>query len=91
MAFKKYQNKITDLLQISRQSHYQKYFSINKKTTKALWQGIHGIIYSKKASKTNNPSSLLINQKSATNEQDMTEHFNDFFHSFNFFKKVIFQ
>ena len=47
VAFKKYRNKITDLLQISRQSHCQKYFSDNKKIAKALWQGIHEIIYSK--------------------------------------------
>ena len=53
-AFKTYRNKITDLLQTSRQSHYQKYFSDNKKNAKALSQGIHEIIYSKKAGKTNN-------------------------------------
>ena len=33
----------------------------------------------KKTGKTNNPSSLLINQKSLTNQQDMAEHFNNFF------------
>ena len=33
-AFKNYRNKITDLLQISRQYHCQKYFSDNKKTQK---------------------------------------------------------
>ena len=48
-AFKKYQNKIPDLLRISRQSHYQEYFSDNKKNAKALWQEIHEIIYSKKS------------------------------------------
>ena len=77
-VFKKYWNKITDLLQISRQSHYQKYFSDNKKNVKALWQGIHEIIYSNNAGKTNNPSSLLINRKPETNQQDMmAEHFNN--------------
>ena len=35
----------------------------------------------KKAGKKNNPSSLLINQKSVTNQQDMAEHFNNFFTS----------
>ena len=33
-ALKKYRNKITDLLRINGQSHYQKYFSNNKKTQK---------------------------------------------------------
>ena len=80
-AFKKYRNKITDLLWTSRQSYYQKYFSDNKKNAQALGQGIHEIIYSKKAAKTNSSSSLLINQKSITNQQDMAEHFNNFFTS----------
>ena len=43
-AFKKYRNKIIDLLRRSRQSYYQKYFSDNKKNAKVLWQGIHEII-----------------------------------------------
>ena len=34
----------TDLLLIKRQSHYQKYFSDNKKNSKPLWQRIHEII-----------------------------------------------
>ena len=78
-VFKKYRNKIIELLQISRQSYYQKYFSDNKKNAKALWLGIHEIIYSKKSGKTNSPSSLLLNQKSVTNQQDMAENFNNFF------------
>ena len=47
----------------------------------ALWQGIHEIIYSKKSIKTYSPSSLLINHKSVTNQQDMGEHFYNFFTS----------
>ena len=35
-AFKKYQNKVTDLIRISRKSLYQNYFSDNKKNAKAL-------------------------------------------------------
>ena len=68
---------------MSRESYYQKYFSDdnNKKNAKALGQGIHEIIYSKKAGKTNRPSSLLINQKFVTSQQDIAEHFNNFFTS----------
>ena len=48
----------------------------------ALWQGIHESLYSKKKiGKTCIPSSLLINQKSVTNQQDMAEHFSNFFTS----------
>ena len=76
---RKYRSKITGLLPISRQSQYRKYFSDIKKNSKGLWQGIHEIIYSKNPGKTNSPSSLLINPKYLTNQQDMTEHFNNFF------------
>ena len=79
-AFKRQQNKITDLRE-SGQSHYQKYFSDNKKNAKALWPVIHEIIYSKKPGKTNSPFFLLINQKYVANQQDMAEYFNNFFTS----------
>ena len=35
-AFKNYQKKLTVLLQISRQSHYQQYFNNKKKNSKTL-------------------------------------------------------
>lgn len=46
--FKKYRNKLVDLLMPSARSYYQNYFEENMKTFKAIWQGIHKIIYSKK-------------------------------------------
>ena len=79
-AFKKYRNKLIGLLKISRQSHYQNYFN-EKKNSRALWQGINEIIYSKKAYKTNSPSSLLVDNKTITNIPQMTEHFNQYFTS----------
>ena len=45
-SYKKYKNKITELLKISRQTYYQKYFEKNKKSSKRIWQGIHEIISS---------------------------------------------
>ena len=45
-SYKKYRNKITELLKISRQTYYQKYFEKNKKNSKRIWQGIHEIISS---------------------------------------------
>ena len=36
--FKKYRNKITDLLRISKQSHHQPFFEDNKKAQNILWQ-----------------------------------------------------
>ena len=56
-AYRKYHNKILDLLKISRQSYYQFFFEQNKSNSKILWQGINNIIYSKKNEKSISPSS----------------------------------
>ena len=70
--------KIIDLLRVNRKRCYQKYFEENKKSSRALWQGIHDIVYSKKSKKNNTPSSLLIDGKTITNPKDMAESFNNF-------------
>ena len=79
--FKKYRNKIVDLLKISKHSYYQRYFEENKKNFKAIWQGIHDIVYSKKSKTTNSPSSIIIKGNTVTKPQDIAEHFNEFFTS----------
>ena len=50
--FKKYRNKLIEILKISKQSYYQNYFNKDKQNSRALWQGINEIIYSEKAHKT---------------------------------------
>ena len=65
-TYRKYRNKIVDLLKVSKQTHYQKYFEDNKKSCKALWDGIHQIIYSKKKKDNISPSSLLVNGHTVT-------------------------
>ena len=55
-SFKKYRNKIVDLIKINRKSQYQKFFVENKRNSKTIWQGIHDIIYSKKSNRINTPS-----------------------------------
>ena len=77
---KTYRNKIVDLLRVNRKLHYQKYFEENKKSSRALWQGIHDIVYSEKSKKNNTPSSLLIDGKTITNPKDMAESFSSFFY-----------
>ena len=47
-TYKTYRNKIVDLLRVGRKCHYQKYFEKNKKSYRAIWQGIPDIVYSKK-------------------------------------------
>ena len=76
-AFEKY-NKSTGLLK-SVGSHTIK--AISMKTKRALWKGINEIIYSKKAHKTNNPSSLLVNNETITNIPQMAEDFYRYFTS----------
>ena len=44
-TYKKYRSKIVDLLKVAKESHYDKYFEVNKKICKALSDGIHEIIY----------------------------------------------
>ena len=46
-SFKKDRNEIVDFIKINRKSQYQKFFEENK-NSKAIWQGIHNIIYSNK-------------------------------------------
>ena len=47
-SFKKYRNKIVDLIKINRKSHYQKLFEEIQRNSKRK-KRIHNIIYSKKA------------------------------------------
>ena len=79
--FKKYQNKITDLLKTSKQAHYHKYFEENKKNYRALWIGVKELVYSKNKNKTNSPSSLIQDGKTITDQKHFAEHFNNFFTS----------
>ena len=51
------------------------------KNSRALLQGIIEIIYSKKANKTNSPSSLIVYNETITNIPQMAEHFNQYFTS----------
>ena len=79
--YKTYRSKTVDLLRVNRKRQYQKYFEENKKSSRALWQGIHDIVYSKKSKKNNTPSSLVIDGKAITYPKDMEESFNNFFTS----------
>ena len=79
--YKRYRNRIIDLLRISKQSYYQSFFEENKKNSKALWEGIHEIIYCKKNKKGSGLSSLLVDGQTITKPRDMAENFNEFFTS----------
>ena len=79
--FKKYRNRITDILKTNKQAHYHKCFEENKKNWRALWIGINEIVYSKNKNKTNSCSSLIQDGKTITDQKRIAEHVNNFFTS----------
>ena len=88
-SYKKYRNKITELLRISKQTYYQKYFEENK-YSKRIWQSIHEIISSRKSKKDNTISIIVVYGDTITAPTEMAESFNYFFTSIgkNLQKKV---
>ena len=81
MLYKRYRNKIVDLLKITKEAYYKNYFQENRKNSRALWSGINEIIYSKKSSKTIPPSSISVEGKTISDPQNIAENFNNFFTS----------
>ena len=77
-SFKKYRNQIINLLRVSKQTHYNKFFEENKKNCRAIWTGINEIICPKNK-KLNSPTSLIDEGKIITNSKNIVEHFNKFF------------
>ena len=77
--FKKYRNQIINLLKVSKQTHYNKYFEENKNNCIAVWIGINETMCSKNKKKLNSPTSLIDEGKTMTNPKNIAEHFNKFF------------
>ena len=77
-SFQKYRNQITNLLRLSKQPHYNKYFEEIKKNCRAMWTGINEVICPKNK-KLNSPSSLIDEGKIIANSKNIAEHFNKFF------------
>ena len=80
-SYKKYRNKITELLRISKQTYYQNYFEENKKNSKRIWQGIHEIISSQKSKKDSSISTIIVDSNNITAPTEMAENSNIFFTS----------
>ena len=72
-TYKEYRKKIVDLLKVSKQTHYKKYFEDNRKNCKALWDGIHQIIYSQKKKDNIRSSSLQVNWQTVTDKLNTAE------------------
>ena len=58
-SYKKYRNKIIELIRQSKQIYYQHHFEQNKKDSKTIWQGIHEITSSTKNKKGGNVSAII--------------------------------
>ena len=89
-SYKKYRNKITELLRISKQTYYQNYFEQNKKNSKRIWEGIHEIVSSRKSKKDSSISTIVVDGNTITAQTEMAESFNNFFTSIgkNLQKKI---
>ena len=90
MLYKRYHNKIADLLKITKEAYYKNYFQENRKNSQALWSDINEIIYSKKSSKTIPPSSISVEGRTISDPQNIAVIFNNFFTSIgkNIQKKI---
>ena len=77
-SYKKYRNKITELLTISKQTYYQNYFEENKKNLKRIWQGIHEVISFRKSKKESSISTILFDGNTITAPIEMVESFKKF-------------
>ena len=82
-SYKKYRNKIIELIRQSKQTYYPRYFEQNKKDSKTIWQGIHEINGS-------NVSAIISDDNTITNPIEIAQNFNNFFTSIgtNFQKKI---
>ena len=68
-SFKKYRNQIINLLRVSKQTHYNKYFEGNKTNCRAIWISISEVIYPKNKKKLNSPTSFIDEGKTITNSK----------------------
>ena len=76
--FKNYRNLTTILTRVCKEDYYKSFFQDNKKDFKKIWEGIRSIV-----SVTNKKSiqniNLNIDNKTITDDEVISDHFNKFF------------
>ena len=89
-SYKKYRNKIIELIRQSKQTFYLHHFEQNKKDSKTIWQGIHEIISSTKNKKGGYVTAIIADDNTITDPIEIAENFNNFFTSIgtNLQKKI---
>ena len=75
---KKFRNKVVKDLKDSKSTYFNQYFSLNKYKMQKLWSGIRSIINIGKC-KNSYTTSILNNNKSVDNPNDIADIFNNFF------------
>ena len=80
LQFKSYRNSIVNLLRISKNNHYKRYFNFNIQNSRQLWKGIREIIQNNKSAFSNNIS-LNINDNLVSDPNIVSNSFNEFFTS----------
>lgn len=76
--YKKFRNRIVKDLKDSKSSYFHQYFSLNRYNMQKLWSGIRSIINVGKC-KNSYITSILSNNKSVDNPNDIANIFNSFF------------
>ena len=76
--YKKFRNKVVKDLKDSKSTYFNQYFSLNKYNMQKLWSGIRSIINIGKC-KNSYITSILNNNKSVDNPNDIADIFNNFF------------
>ena len=79
-SFKKYRNKITILCRLSKHNFYDKYFTLNRKNIRKVWEGVKSII-SSRSSSTSSPTCINIDKKLVSDPLTIATSFNNYFAS----------
>ena len=82
ITYKRYRNRLSKVLSISKKTYYNKYFIQNSSNIKNTWKGIRELISNKKATTISIPSKLIFSDKSETKDAKQTANtFNKYFSS----------
>ena len=76
-TYRQSENQMANLLKVSKQTHYKKYFEHNRKTVKLFWMAFIRLYIQRKDNIS--PSSLLVNGQAITNKLNIAENFNNFY------------
>ena len=76
-TYKRYKNKLVNLLKVAKMRYYKNLFNSFKTNTKKLWQVINSI--TNKGTKHNKVDNLIVKNKVLSNPSDISEAYNHFF------------